>query len=149
MNNRLTLTGRRLARKGFTLLEILIAVAIVGMLVGIAVTNIDKILGVSQEGVAKLFVNESLKTSLVRYRIDIGDYPSTDDGLKALVVAPEGKQDRWRGPYVEAKGGNLPLDPWGTAYQYRYPGTKNTEAYDLFSVGRDKTPDTADDIGNW
>lgn len=149
MNNRLTLTLRRSARKGFTLLEILIAVAIVGMLVGIAVTNIDKILGQSQEGVAKLFVNESLKASLVRYRIDLGDYPGTEEGLKALIVSPEGKQDRWRGPYVEAKGGNLPLDPWGTAYQYRYPGVKNTESYDLFSVGRDKAPDNADDIGNW
>lgn len=136
-------------RKGFTLLEILIAVAIIGMLVGIAVTNIDKILGQSQEGVAKLFVNESLKASLVRYRIDLGDYPTTDDGLKALITAPEGKQDRWRGPYVDAKGGALPLDPWGAAYQYRYPGTKNTESYDLFSIGRDKIPDSLDDIGNW
>lgn len=149
MNRRPLLSARRALRKGFTLLEILIAVAIVGMLVGLAVTNTDKILGQSQEGVAKLFVNESLKASLVRYRIDLGDYPTTEEGLKALVTAPEGKQDRWRGPYVEAKGGALPLDPWGAAYQYRYPGTKNTESYDLFSVGRDKAPDTADDIGNW
>lgn len=149
MNRRLTTAARRTLRQGFTLLEILIAVAIVGMLVGIAVTNIDKILGQSQEGVAKLFVNESLKASLVRYRIDLGDYPTTEEGLKALITAPEGKQDRWRGPYVEAKGGALPLDPWGAAYLYRYPGVKNTESYDLFSVGRDKAPDTADDIGNW
>ena len=141
-------TARRL-RKGFTLLEILIAVAIVGMLVGLAVTNIDKILGQSQDGVAKLFVNESLKTSLVRYRIDLGDYPSTDEGIKALIVAPEGKADRWRGPYMDAKGGNVPVDPWTEAYQYRYPGTHNTEGYDLFSKGRDRQADTADDIGNW
>jgi len=136
-------------RPGFTLLEILIAVAIVGMLVGLAVTNTDKILGQSQEGVAKLFVNESLKTSLVRYRIDLGDYPSTEEGIKALISAPEGKSDKWRGPYMEAKGGRLPLDPWNQEYQYRYPGTKNTESYDLFSMGRDKKPDTEDDIGNW
>ncbi len=136
-------------RRGFTLLEILIAVAIVGMLVGLAVTNTDKILGQSQEGVAKLFVNESLKTSLVRYRIDLGDYPSTDEGIKALITAPEGKADRWRGPYVEAKSGAVPIDPWGEAYQYRYPGTHNTDGYDLFSKGRDKNIDTPDDIGNW
>lgn len=136
-------------RKGFTLLEILIAVAIVGMLVGLAVTNTDKILGQSQEGVAKLFVNESLKTSLVRYRIDMGDYPSSDEGIKSLIVAPEGKADRWRGPYMEAKGGRTPVDPWNEEYQYRYPGTHNTESYDLFSKGRDKQPDTTDDIGNW
>ena len=149
MNRRLTTSARRTLRKGFTLLEILIAVAIVGMLVGIAVTNIDKILGQSQEGVAKLFVNESLKTSFVRYRIDMGDYPSTEEGIKSLITAPEGKADKWRGPYMEAKGGRLPLDPWNQEYQYRYPGTHNPESYDLFSIGRDKQPDTADDIGNW
>jgi general secretion pathway protein G len=119
------------------------------MLVGLAVTNTDKILGQSQEGVAKLFVNESLKTSLVRYRIDLGDYPSTEEGIKALIAAPEGKADRWRGPYMEAKSGNLPVDPWGQVYQYRYPGTRNTESFDLFSMGRDKALDTPDDIGNW
>ena len=81
----------RKARRGFTLLEILIAVAIVGMLVGLAVTNTDKILGQSQEGVAKLFVNESLKTSLVRYRIDMGDFPSTEEGIKDIVA---GNQNR-------------------------------------------------------
>lgn len=139
----------RRARKGFTLLEILIAVAIVGMLVGLAVTNTDKILGQSQEGVAKLFVNESLKTSLVRYRIDMGDYPSTEEGIKALITAPDGKADKWRGPYMEAKGGRVPVDPWSNEYQFRYPGVHNAESYDLFSIGRDKQPETADDIGNW
>ena len=139
---------RRL-RKGFTLMEILVAVAIVGMLVGLAVTNVGKILGEGQEFSAKTMVNDSMKTALLNYRLAMGDYPSTEEGLKALITAPEGKQDRWRGPYVEAKGGALPLDPWGAAYQYSYPGVKNTESYDLFSVGRDKAPDTADDIGNW
>jgi general secretion pathway protein G len=50
---------------------------------------------------------------------------------------------------MDAKGGRAPLDPWNEAYQYRYPGTKNAESYDLFSSGRDKKPDTEDDIGNW
>jgi general secretion pathway protein G len=85
----------------------------------------------------------------VRYRIDLGDYPSTEEGIKALISAPEGKADKWRGPYMDAKGGRAPLDPWNEAYQYRYPGTKNAESYDLFSSGRDKKPDTEDDIGNW
>jgi type II secretion system protein G len=102
------------------------------------------------KGIAYLFVSESLKTSLVRYRIDMGDFPSTEEGIKALIVAPEGKTDKWRGPYMEAKGGNLPVDPWNEPYQYRYPGTHNTTGgYDLFSKGPDKIADTPDDIGNW
>jgi general secretion pathway protein G len=148
MNRRLTTAARRTLRQGFTLLEILIAVAIVGMLVGLAVTNIDKILGQSQEAIAKSFVNDSLENSLQTYRLHMGDFPSTEEGLKALSAAPEGKADKWRGPYVK-KGGTSLIDPWGTPYQYRYPGVKNTDSYDIFSVGRDKIPDTADDIGNW
>ncbi len=144
-------TARRL-RKGFTLMEILVAVAIVGMLVGLAVTNVGKILGEGQEFSAKTMVNDSMKTALLNYRLAIGDYPSTEEGLKALVVAPEGKTG-WRGPYLDAKGGRVPVDPWGHEFQYRYPGTKNTEAsstpYDLFSMGKDGKSDTEDDIGNW
>jgi general secretion pathway protein G len=144
-------TARRL-RKGFTLMEILVAVAIVGMLVGLAVTNVGKILGEGQEFSAKTMVNDSMKTALLNYRLAVGDYPSTEEGLKALVAAPEGKTG-WRGPYLDAKGGRVPVDPWGHEFQYRYPGTKNTEnsstPYDLFSIGKDNKPDTEDDIGNW
>jgi general secretion pathway protein G len=113
------------------------------------ISNADRALAQSQLSVAKLFVNESLKTSLVRFRIDMGDYPSTEEGIKALIVAPEGKADKWRGPYMDAKGGRGPLDPWNQEYQYRYPGTKNTDSYNLFSCGPDGRPGTADDIGNW
>jgi general secretion pathway protein G len=135
--------------RGFTLLEILVVLAILGLLLGLVVTNTDKIFGQSQEVVARVFVRDTLKTTLVRYRYDLGDYPSTEEGLTALLTAPGGKSDRWRGPYLEAPGGKLPLDPWGEQYQYRYPGSKNTGSYDLFSKGPDKVVDTADDIGNW
>ena len=137
------------ARRGFTLLEILIALAILGMLVGLAVVNFDKVFGQGQDQSAKIFVNESMEVSLMTYRRDTGNYPSTDEGIKALITAPEGKTELWRGPYMKSKGGNVPLDPWGEAYQYRYPGVHNTESYDLFSKGRDRTSDTPDDIGNW
>ena len=147
--NKNHLTQIQHARRGFTLLEILIALAILGMLVSTAVVNFDKIYVQGQEQTTKLFVNESMKICADRYRMDIGDYPSTDEGIKALITAPEGKQERWRGPYMDTKGGNIPLDPWGEPYQYRYPGTHNTEKYDLFSKGRDKAADTPDDIGNW
>jgi general secretion pathway protein G len=133
----------------FTLLEILVALAIVGLLAGLAISNSDKIFGQSQEAVARVFVRDSLKTSLVRYRIDLGDYPSTNEGLAALLTAPAGKAERWRGPYIEVPGNRVPTDPWGEAYRYRFPGTKNTGGYDLYSVGADKTDGTEDDIGNW
>jgi general secretion pathway protein G len=133
----------------FTLLEILITLAIIGLLAGLAISNSDKIFGQSQEAVTRIFVRDSLKTSLTRYRIDMGDYPSTNEGLTALLAAPANKSERWRGPYAEAPGGRLPNDPWGEPYRYRYPGTKNKGGYDLFSVGPDKTEGTDDDIGNW
>lgn len=133
----------------FTLLEILVVLAIIGLLAGLAITNSDKIFGQSQEAVARIFVRESLKTSLVRYRIDLGDYPSTAEGLAALMVPPANKAEKWRGPYIEATGNRLPLDPWSESYQYRFPGVKNKGTYDLFSKGPDKTEGTEDDIGNW
>ncbi len=133
----------------FTLLEILVTLAIIGLLAGLAISNSDKIFGQSQETVARIFVRDSLKTSLVRYKIDLGDYPSTAEGIAALITAPSGKAERWRGPYIEAAGGRAPVDPWGEAYRYRYPGTKNKGGYDLYSVGPDKADGSEDDIGNW
>lgn len=133
----------------FTLIEILIVLAIFGLLVGVAISNTDKIFGRSQEAIARIFVRDSLKTSLMRYRIDLGDYPKTADGLVALLAAPSARAELWRGPYADTPGGKLPLDPWGEPYQYLYPGVKNKGGYDLFSKGPDKSEGTADDIGNW
>ena len=133
----------------FTLLEILVTLAIIGLLAGLAISNSDKIFGQSQEGVARGFVRDALKTSLVRYRIDLGDYPTTSEGIAALIVAPAGKAERWRGPYIDVAGGRAPTDPWGEPYRYRYPGTKNKGGFDLYSVGPDKNDGSDDDIGNW
>jgi len=133
----------------FTLIEILVVVAIIGLLAGLFISNTDKIFGQSQEVVARVFVRDSLKTSLVRYKIDLGGYPTTAEGLGALLTAPSDGADRWRGPYVEVSGNRLPADPWGEPYQYQHPGTHNKDGYDLFSKGPDKTAGTADDIGNW
>ncbi len=136
-------------QSGFTLLEILVVLAIIGLLVGLVVSNTDKIFGQSQEAVTRIFVRDSLKTPLVRYRIDLGDYPATNEGLAALLTSTTSNADRWRGPYLDVSGGKLPVDPWGQPYEYRYPGVKNIGGYDLFSKGPDKTAATADDIGNW
>ena len=130
-------------------MEILIVLAIIGLLAGLAVSNSDKIFGSSQVAIAKVFVRDSLKTSLVRYRVDMGDFPSTAEGLHALLIAPASKASRWLGPYVDAPGNRLPADPWGEPYQYRFPGTKNPGSYDLFSKGPDKVEGTEDDLGNW
>jgi general secretion pathway protein G len=94
-------------------------------------------------------VRSSLEAPLLSFRRDLGDYPTTEQGIKALIKAPEDKADQWKGPYIKVPGGKAPSDPWGEPYEYRYPGTHNTDSYDLFSKGRDKQPDTADDIGNW
>lgn len=135
--------------RGFSIVEILVVLAIAALLVGLVVSNMDTILGTSQEKIARIFVRDSLKTPLVRYRIDVGDYPSTAEGLAALVVAPASAADKWKGPYLDAPGGKIPVDPWGQPYEYRYPGAKNPGGYDVYSRGVDKTADTADDIGNW
>lgn len=138
--------GRRRGQAGFTLLEIIVVIGILSILATLVITNLTKSLENSRVSVAKLFVNESMKTALTTYKIQMGDYPSTEEGLQALITPPAGKTDRWQGPYIEGK---LPLDPWGHPYQYRYPGTHNKESYDLWSVGKDGVDGTDDDIGNW
>jgi general secretion pathway protein G len=146
----ITRTQRRRAPRasGFTLLEIMVVLAILGLLVGLAVSNLDKIFGGAQTDIARTFVNSSMKTPLMAYRMDMGGFPSTAEGLQALVVAPQGRADRWRGgPYIS--DGKIPLDPWGEPYQYAFPGKHNPNGYDLWSKGPDKQDGTADDIGNW
>jgi len=125
----------------------MIALAILALLVGLAVTNLDTVFGNAQGTTAKLFVSEAVKLPLTSYRIAMGDYPSTAEGLQALVAAPASKTEQWRGPYLA--DGKIPPDPWGEPYVYRYPGVKNKTGYDIFSKGPDKTEGTADDIGNW
>jgi len=140
---------RNSATKAFTLLEILVALAILGLLAGLAISSVSGILGGAQPKVAKIFVSDTMKTALTTYRIQLGDYPSTAEGLQALVVSPPDKTDRWHGPYIDAEGGKIAQDPWGHDYKYAYPGTHNKDGYDLWSVGKDGIDGTGDDIGNW
>ncbi|MBX7123900.1 MAG: type II secretion system major pseudopilin GspG [Opitutaceae bacterium] len=134
---------------GFTLMEILVVLAIIGLLVGLTVTKFTNILEGNEKKIAGMFVKSSLSGPLMQYRMALGEYPSTAEGIQALITAPANKGERWAGPYIEAKDGKVPLDPWGEPYQYRYPGTKNKGSYDLWSMGQDKADGTDDDIGNW
>lgn len=140
---------RRATRRaaGFTLLEILVVLAIIGLLAGLAITNVDKIFGNAQFTATKLAVSQTFKTSLTTYRIQMGSYPTTAEGLQALVTPPSSKAERWSGPYLT--DGKVPKDTWDEPYQYAYPGTRNKDGYDLWSKGPDKQSGTADDIGNW
>jgi len=140
---------RNSKRRGFTLIEILVVITIIGLLAGLTIANVGGLFGGSQVSIARLFVTQSIKTPLLTYRLQMGDYPSTEEGLQALFTAPPGKADRWRGPYV-ADGTKFPIeDPWTEPYQYRYPGVHNKGSYDVWSKGPDKADGTDDDIGNW
>ncbi|MCX5711823.1 MAG: type II secretion system major pseudopilin GspG, partial [Candidatus Omnitrophica bacterium] len=107
---------------------------------------IPRLTGRSEEarkGVAKADIDLNIATALKLYEIDNGVFPTTEEGLDALLTAP-GSAKNWKGPYIEKK----PLDPWGNAYSYKSPGTHRVD-YDLFSKGRDAVEGTADDVVNW
>jgi len=146
-NHLRTLRRRALRTRGFTLLEIMVVLAILGLLVGLAVNNIGNSLENARKDVAHTFVNSSMMTPLMAYRIHMGGFPTTAEGLAALCTAPATAAGRWRGPYVA--DGKIPPDPWNEPYQYACPGKHNPTGYDLWSKGPDKQDGTADDIGNW
>ena len=125
--------NRRRATLGFTLLELLVVVAIIGLLSAYVGPRVLSHLGRSETAVAKAQVDAFAK-ALDTYRLDIGRYPTTEQGLNALVVAPA-TETRWRGPYL---GKAVPNDPWGRAYVYRAPGTGKD--FDLVSYGKDGSP---------
>jgi general secretion pathway protein G len=148
-----TLTRRWLTRgceprpaHAFTLLEILVVLAIMGLLVGLAIASLGQAHRNAEKAAARLMVESSLKTALQLYRISVYDFPSTSEGLEALVARPSLQSTRWSGPYIDGK---VPVDPWGEPYQYVFPGQHNKDSYDLWSKGPDKQSGTADDITNW
>jgi general secretion pathway protein G len=131
--------------RGFTLLELLVVMVIIGLLVGYVAPMYFKQVGKSEVKVARAQI-ESFGKALDQYRLDSGHYPTTEQGLQALITKPA-DEARWDGPYLK-KG--LPLDPWGTAYLYKRPGTKGE--YDIISLGKDSAPGGTGedaDIGSW
>lgn len=121
------------ATRGFTLLELLVVIVIIGLLASYVAPRYFSQVGKSEVQVAKAQI-ESLDKALDMYRLDIHRYPSTEQGLKALVEKPA-NEPKWRGPYLKKE---IPVDPWGNAFIYRQPGTQRD--FDLMSYGRDGKP---------
>ena len=121
---------------GFTLLELLVVLVILGMLVGLVAPQAMQLLGSSKQKVASQSVVR-LASILDIYKLDVGSYPTTEQGLAALIQAPAGVPG-WNGPYV--KGDQVPADPWGRPFQYRAPSQRQRHDYDLFTLGADNAP---------
>jgi general secretion pathway protein G len=130
---------------GFTLLELLVVMVIIGLLAGFVAPRYFAQVGKSQVKVAKAQI-DALDKALDQFRIDVGRYPSTEEGLQVLVVAPTGEPN-WSGPYLKKA---VPMDPWGRPYLYAEPGTHGD--FDLLSYGKDGRPGGNGedaDITNW
>ncbi|MBZ2206849.1 type II secretion system major pseudopilin GspG [Massilia soli] len=120
--------------RGFTLLELLVVIVIIGLLAAYVGPKYFSQLGKSEVTIAKAQI-EAFEKSLDTYRLDVGRYPSTEEGMAALMAAPPAAGIKWNGPYLK-KG--VPQDPWGQPYQYRSPGSKGE--YEIVSLGRDGQP---------
>ncbi len=137
--------------QGFTLIEILIVVGIIGLLASVLVTNLIGRAGQAKVDLASTQIRQ-LEQALEMYKLDNGRYPSEEQGLAALVRKPSGEPTPRRynpGGYVKR---DAITDPWGMRYEYKTPGTHNAHSFDLFSLGPDGTQGgegEAIDITNW
>ena len=127
------MTAAAYRQHGFTLLELLVVILIIGLLTGIVGPRLLSQITKSEVTTARAQM-DALAKALQAYRIDTGRFPSTAEGLQALVQQPA-NEPRWRGPYLD---GALPDDPWGSPYQYRAPG-QNGREYELLSYGKDRS----------
>jgi general secretion pathway protein G len=124
---------KRRPEAAFTLLELLVVVAIIGLLVGYVAPRYFGQVSKSEITTARAQI-DALEKALEQYRLDTGRYPSTEMGLNALVQRPQGEA-KWNGPYLRK---DVPLDPWGKPYTYRFPGERGD--FDIASYGRDGQP---------
>ena len=131
--------------RGFTLLELLVVMVIIGLLAGYVGPKYFAQIGKSEIKSTRAQI-DALEKALDQYRLDTGRYPSTEQGLSALMAQPSG-EIKWQGPYLKKA---VPQDPWGKPYQYKYPGEHSE--FDLYSFGKDGQPGGAAenaDITNW
>src|SRR5712672_789316 len=133
--------------RGCTLIEMMVVLVVIGIL---AAAIIPQFIGTTKDAkvsAAKGNVAE-LAAAVGRFYVNMDRYPTTEEGLKALVEAPAGEESKWRGPYITT----LRDDPWGSPYQYRAPGMHLPTSFDVWSQGADKADGgegDAADIGNW
>ncbi len=138
--------ARRRAQAGFTLIEMLVVITIIGLIMALVAPRVLNYLSESKAKAAKIQI-ESFGSALDLFYLDSGRYPTSGEGLAALVQRP-GNMATWNGPYL--KGGVVPTDPWGNPYVYRAPGEHG--AYDIMSYGSDGQEGgtgTASDITSW
>lgn len=132
-------------KQGFTLIELLIVMIILGMLAALVGPRMFGKVDKSKQKAAKAQIS-LFETALDTYRLDMGHYPTTDQGLTAMRIKPEG-EDNWDGPYLPKE---VPLDPWGKSYEYKAPGPQGD--FEIISYGADGEPGGDDknmDIYNW
>jgi general secretion pathway protein G len=130
-----------LRQRGFTLLELLVVLAILGLLIGLVAPAALRQLESSKEKIAHQSI-ERIAGVLDIYKLDVGTYPTTEQGLSALIARPTGVT-RWNGPYL--KGENAPQDPWGRPFVYHNPSQRAGHDYDLYSLGRTGQPGATGD----
>jgi len=137
---------------GFSLIEIMAVVLIMGLLAGIVGTFVVGQIDAARVSTAKAQIKQ-LESALTFYQMDNGRFPTEDQGLEALVRPPSsGPEPRNYRPGGYLQGGAVPMDPWGNPYNYRRPGDVNAHSFDLWSLGSDGQAggdETATDIGNW
>jgi len=138
-----SLMTSRKNEKGFTLLEIMLVVGIIVIILGVAVARLGNTTGIAKDMRVRADV-QAINTQLKLYESMNGFFPTTEQGIQALVTQPstDPKPTRWYQLFKE-----MPKDPWGNDYIYLSPGKKNPDSFDLYSAGPDRKPDTADD--NW
>lgn len=133
------------SEKGFTLLELLVVMVIIGLLAGYVAPKYFSQVGKSEVKATQAQI-DSIEKALDQYRLDTGHYPATEQGLEALTTRPT-NEVKWQGPYLKKMA---PPDPWGRPYIYKYPGER--AEFDLYSYGKDGQPGGAGesaDITNW